>query len=639
MCAICGIIDFKEPSVSPEKVERMRDVMLNRGPEHGGLQVMPHAGLGHRRLRIIDLSPSGNQPMSNEDGSVWVVFNGEIYNFHALRKELVARGHEFRSQSDTEVIVHGYEVWGGEIFAHLDGMFAIGIWDACQRKLLLARDRFGKKPLYYRAHGQQVHFASDVKALWLAADRQLKVDPLAVDCYLHHLGVPQQHAIFQGLAKVQPGHWCEFQDGNMRSACYWRPQFLPKIHLSEEEAIEEVDTHLRAAVKRRLVSDVPLGAFLSGGVDSSLVVALMAQESSGYCRTFSVGFGERDYSELEHSRKVVALYATQHQEIVLKPDVLKDLASLVWEYGEPFADSSAIPTYYVSRAAKQFVTVALTGDGGDEIFGGYDISKVAYYAESYRRFLPGALRSALESWLFSDSALVRNSRVLHQFKTLAARANEDPGIRHSYSMAFNPGQRTELYHPEFQAQMGQHRHHHIFDSYAADLPPLHLIDQYFLLTLVSRLPNDYLVKTDVASMKNALELRCPFLDTTLAEFSNRLDPLLKVQGGRQKYLLKKVAERYLPKEILYRQKKGFALPLEHWLRKEFQPLLRHMLPNGWLVKHNWFRSEVLIRYIDEHASGQWDHTHRLWSALWLELWCRMFLEGSLQPTDDLSQVK
>ncbi|MGV3754511.1 MAG: asparagine synthase (glutamine-hydrolyzing) [Verrucomicrobiota bacterium] len=636
MCAICGIINFHDPVVSPEKVVQMRDVMVNRGPEHGGLQVMPHAGLGHRRLRIIDLSADGNQPMTNETGDVWVVFNGEIYNFQGLREELRAKGHVFKSRSDTEVIIHGYEEWGAKVFARLDGMFAIGLWDARERKLLLARDRFGKKPLYYREAAGHVHFASDIKALWLAADRKLEVDAQAIDCYLHHLGVPQQHAVFKGVAKVLPAHWMEFKNGAVRNECYWKLSFQPKLKLSEAELIEAVDDHLRQAVKRRLISDVPLGAFLSGGVDSSMVVAMMSKESNAACRTFSIGFDEADYSELQYSRKVAQLFGTDHQEIMLQPDVTRDLASLVWEYGEPFADSSAIPTYYVSKAAKAHVTVALTGDGGDEMFGGYDIARAAYYAAYYARLKPEFLRSWADDWLLGGSALVENSRFLHRLKTLAVRANARPDIRYYYSMAFNPAQRREAYHPDFAARVGAHNHHHIFEGCQADLKGLHLIDQYLLTTIISRLPNDYLVKTDVASMKSALELRSPFLDTALAEFAAQIDPLVKVRGGQQKYLLKKLAERYLPHEVLYRKKRGFAIPLEHWLRKQFLPLLNRMLPEGWLVQNHWFRREVLVQYIQEHASGKRDHTHRLWAALWLELWCRMFLAGTLQKDDDLS---
>lgn len=635
MCAICGIINFKDPVVSPEKVEQMRDVMINRGPEHGGLQVVPHAGLGHRRLRIIDLSACGNQPMTNEDETVWVVFNGEIYNFQELKQELLAKGHQFRSRSDTEVIVHGYEEWGTGVFARLDGMFAIGLWDVRQRKLLLARDRFGKKPLYYREAAGTVHFASDIKALWLAAEKKLEVDPQAIDCFLHHLGVPQQHAIFKGVAKVLPGHWIEFKESGSRGERFWKLSFKTKLNFSEPELIEAADDHLRKAIRRRLISDVPLGAFLSGGVDSSVVVALMSQESGSACRTFSVGFAEADYSELEYSRQVAKLYGTQHQEIMLQPDVTRDLAALVWEYGEPFADSSALPTYYVSKAAKEYVTVALTGDGGDEMFGGYDIARAAYFAAYYDRFTPEFLRAKLDGWLLGGSSLVENNRVIHRLKTLAVRASGRSDIRHSYSMAFNSVQRQEVYHPDFAARIGDHNHHHIFDDCQADLKGLHLIDQYLLTTIASRLPNDYLVKTDVASMKNALELRSPFLDTALAEFTAQIDPLVKVRGGHQKYLLKKVAEKYLPQEVLYRKKRGFALPLEHWLRKQFLPLLNKMLPDGWLVQNKWFRREILVRYIQEHATGKRDHTHRLWAALWLELWCRMFLEGTLSKDDEL----
>lgn len=635
MCAICGIIDFHDPQVSADLVGRMREVMRNRGPDGAGMKMLPHAGLGHRRLKVIDLSPQGDQPMSESTEQVWVVFNGEIYNYIELREELRSKGHRFRSESDTEVIVHGYKEWGNSVFGHLDGMFAIAIWDVPERKLLLARDRFGKKPLFYRTNSRSVQFASDVKALWLAADCQMTVDPQAVDCYLHHLGVPQQHSIFKEVSKVLPGHWMEFTEGKCRTESYWEPKFLPKLQMSESELLEEVDNQLRAAVKRRLKSDVPLGAFLSGGVDSSLVTAIMSMEAGGSCCTFSIGFSEKDYSELQYSRRVVETYGTQHQEIILEPNILEDLTSLVWEYGEPFADSSSIPTHYLSKASKQFVTVALTGDGGDEMFGGYDIARAAYYSDHYARLLPTAIRQPMDRWLLSGSRIVEDNRMLHRLKTLAVRASDKPEMRHMYSMAFDQAQRRELYHPSFKAMVGNHQHHHIFDAYQGALKGLHLVDQYLLLTMVSRLPNDYLVKTDVASMKNGLELRSPFLDTKLAEFVERIDPLIKVKGGRQKYLLKKLAEKYLPKEVLYRKKRGFSLPLEHWLRKDFLQLLRNRLTDGWLVRNDWFRKEAVSRYIEEHASGAKDHAHRLWAMLWLELWCRMFLEGSLHPGDAL----
>ena len=636
MCAICGIIDFKNPAITGAQVEVMRDVMHNRGPEFGGLHIMPHAGLGHRRLKIIDLSPLGNQPMSNENGDIWVVFNGEIYNFQSLRTELEGKGHKFASHSDTEVIVHGYEEWGTDVISRLDGMFAIGLWDAKNQKLLLARDRFGKKPLYYRQQGSSIHFASDIKALTAVAGEKLEVDYAAVDCYLHHLGVPQQHAIYKGIAKVLPAHWMEFGASGVRSVRYWKMSFAPKTTKTEDELLSDIEAALRRAVRRRLVSDVPLGAFLSGGVDSSLIVALMSQESGKGVLTFSAGFDEKDFSELEHSKKVAQRYRTNHVEVMLKPDLLNDLPSLVWEYGEPFADSSAIPTFYVSQAAKKSVTVALTGDGGDEVFGGYDIARAAYYGEMYRSKLPVGLRQMLDKWLLSGSGLVEGIRPLHQLKTIAIRANADPAVRHAYSMAFNAAQRKELFHSAVAGKISSHNHYHIFDSYREDLQGLHLVDEYLLLTAVSRLPNDYLVKTDVASMKNALELRCPFLDLEVVELANRIPAALKVRGGMQKYLLKKLASKHLPEEILYRRKRGFSLPLEHWFRGDAAPLLKRFLPDGFLVRQSWFNKDVVIRYIDQHTARTHDHTHRIWSMLWLELWCRMFIEGSLQKTDSLA---
>ncbi len=614
----------------------MRDVMFNRGPDFGGEWVGGHAALGHRRLSIIDLSPLGHQPMSNHDGTVWVTFNGEIYNFPELRKELEAKGHRFKSHSDTEVIVHGYVEWGTGVVARLDGMFAIGVWDTKKETLLLAVDRFGKKPLFYAKDGATVRFASDVKAFWSLPESRLTVSRAAIDCYLHHMAVTTDHAIYEQIAKLPPAHFELFErnaSGEVvsRRERYWKPNFRDKIDVSEAEALERVDATLRAAVKKRLIADVPLGAFLSGGVDSSLVVAMMSELSSKPVKTFSIGFEEQDFSELEYSDAVAKRYFTEHQQIRLKPDVLAILPSLVWEYGEPFADSSAIPTYYVSKAARQYVTVALTGDGGDEQFGGYDIARASFHAMAYDRFAPGLVREPLEDWLFG----AERKGLLQKVKTLATHASPDPARRHGYSMAFNGRQRDALYTDDFKNSLGGHHPHHIYERHAEEMAGLSIVDQNLYHVLMARLPNDYLVKVDVASMKVALELRSPFLDTDLCTLASALHPRLKVKGGVQKYLPKKLAERYLPWEVIYRPKKGFSLPLKHWLRTDFAPLLRRMLPEGNLVKAGWFRRPEIDRLIGEHTSSRAEHTHRLWALLWLEIWHRIFVERSMTGKEDL----
>ncbi|MBI3876294.1 MAG: asparagine synthase (glutamine-hydrolyzing) [Verrucomicrobia bacterium] len=634
MCAICGIVNFDGRPVEERALVSMRDVMVNRGPDAAGIYLKNHAALGHRRLSIIDLSPLGNQPMTNEDGTIWTVFNGEIYNFPELRRELLDKGHVFRSGSDTEVILHGYEQWGERVFSRMDGMFAIGLWDERNERLFLARDRFGKKPLYYTQRGATVMFSSDIKSFWTLDPQRFTLNPQAVDCYLHHLAVTQEHCIFNEVEKVHPAHYREFNRRGTRETRYWAPGFQTKLHASEGEVLGLMDTKLREAVRKRLVSDVPLGAFLSGGVDSSLVVAMMSQLTDKPVKTFSIGFEEQDFSELEYSRAVAKRWRTDHKEIVLKPDVLAILPSLVWEYGEPFADSSAIPTYYVSKAAREFVTVALSGDGGDELFGGYDTAKASYWAYHYDRFCPAGLRARLEAKLLPPGGVASGSAFLRKLRTVMVHAHPDPAVRHSFSMAFAQHQKDALYTAKFRESLHGHHDWHIFDDAWRVAGHWNVIDQNLFFTLAGRLPNDYLVKVDVASMKASLELRSPLLDTDLATLAGSIDPLLKVRRGKQKYLLKKLAERYLPWEVIYRPKKGFSLPLKHWLRGEMKPLLDRLLPDGKLVGAGWFNRDYVQRLITEHSAGT-DHTHRLWSLLWLELWWRLFIDRSLKPTDSL----
>ncbi|MFT4691101.1 MAG: asparagine synthase (glutamine-hydrolyzing) [Limisphaerales bacterium] len=634
MCAICGIINFDGKPVPRAELAGMRDVMKNRGPEHAGGWFGEGAALGHRRLRIIDLSPQGNQPMPNEDESIWVVLNGEIYNFPELRQTLIRHNHKFRSTSDTEVIVHGYEEWGEDVIQKLDGMFAIAIWDPRQHKLILAVDRYGKKPLFIWKNGESVNFASENKAFRELSDFKPKVDPKAVECYLHYLATTVKHSIYEGVEKLPPAHYRVYTPDRMREECYWKPDFKRKERFSQRDAIDAVDEKLTAAVKKRLISDVPLGAFLSGGVDSSIVVAMMARMSDKPVRTFSVGFKEQDFSELEHARAVTERYSTDHHEIILEPDILAILPALVWEYGEPFADSSALPVYYVSKAAKESVTVSLTGDGGDEIFGGYDLFRASYYARMMQRTMPKFVLRKLEQ-KFLTGNLRDKGRLGSKLSTLLTHSSPDPEKRHGYWLGFTPTDRDELYTPDFKDTLKGYQAWQFYEDYYPEVLDLDLIDQNLFLTQMGRLPNDYLVKIDCASMKVALELRSPFLDTDLGALSNSIHSSLKVKRGKQKFLLKKLAERYIPRDVIYRPKRGFSLPLKHWFRKEFVPVLRDLLPNGNLVKEGWFRSEPIERLINEHVSAKADHTHRIWALLWLEVWHRIFIEKSMFPTDSL----
>jgi asparagine synthase (glutamine-hydrolysing) len=630
VCGICGIVDFSRRPVEASVVERMRDVMLNRGPDAAGLHVDGHVGLGHRRLAIIDLSPAGNQPMSNEDRRVWTVFNGEIYNFQPLREELVGKGHPFRSRSDTEVLVHGFGEWGTDLFGRLRGMFAVAIWDAREQQLVLARDHYGKKPLFFVEAGSTVVFSSDIKAFHHVPGLTLTLNPPAIDSYLFHLSPTQEHCIYREVQKVRPAHFVVFRSGGeRRETRYWIPSFAPKRRLSEEEALEETDRLLRRAVARRLVSDVPLGALLSGGVDSSLVVALMSQLSGGPVKTFTAAFDELDYSEAEYARKVAERCGTEHQVLTLRPDVLEVLPSLVWEFGEPFADSSAVPTYYVTRAARQHVTVALSGDGGDETFGGYASARASYFAQMLVRWIPEPARQAL---MVGAERLPGPGRGL---LTLLQYASSDPRLRHDFSLAFSRLHKDRLYTPEFKRSLGEHDPWRIFTQHDDAIAHMSLMDQNLFRTIMTRLPDDYLVKVDVASMKNSLELRSPFLDVDLGTFSESLDPALKNRGGRQKYLLKKLAERYLPSETIYRPKRGFELPVKVWLRKELRPTLERLVLNGHAIDQGWFSKEYVASLVGEHQARRADHTHRLWALLWLEIWFRLFMTRTLRPVDSL----
>jgi asparagine synthase (glutamine-hydrolysing) len=635
MCAICGIIRFDRTPVDAGALRRMRDLMVNRGPDCAGERVSGHVGLGFRRLRIIDLSENGNQPMPNEDETLWCVFNGEIYNFRELRRELEERGHVFRSKTDSETIIHGYEEWGERVVEKLDGMFALGVWSDVRQELFLARDRFGKKPLFYRRDAGGIAFASDIKAIWSLEPSGLEVNPRGVDHYLHHLSPTQEVCIFDGVEKAPPGSWLKLSESGVEVRRYWKPPFAPKRKFREEEAVDAIEETLRRAVRKRLVSDVPLGAFLSGGIDSSLVVALMSQEMGGGCKTFSIGFEHQEFSEAEYARAVAERYQTDHHERVLEPEVLKSLPSLVWEYGEPFADSSALPTGYVSQVSREKVTVALTGDGGDEMFGGYDIARVSRYSAMARKFLPRGLRRSLETMLLPEDRLPTDGGLMQKLRTLLVHGSDDPAIRHLYTQAWTPPDKRLLYTPGFVKSLGGQMAHQIYESWTDEIKGLDLIDQNLFLTIVGRLRNDYLIKIDVASMKHSLELRSPFLDAEVAALAGSIESGLKVRGGVQKYLLKRLAERHLPHDLIYRPKRGFSLPLKHWLRNEFTSAVNEYVLEGNVAAKGWFDRGRIQAVVQEHRDGVRDHTHRIWSLLWLEIWDRLFVERTLQPTDTL----
>jgi asparagine synthase (glutamine-hydrolysing) len=634
MCGIAGLVDVRGLPVDHSVLERMCARLVHRGPDEEGFHVQGPVGLGQRRLSIIDLS-SGHQPMANEDGSVWVTFNGEIYNFQELRANLQQRGHFFATESDTEVIVHGYEEYGEGCVEHFRGMFAFALWDERRRRLLLARDRVGKKPLFYARADGQLAFASELQSLLQHPGLRRDVDLGALDDYLTYGYVPAPKTIFREVFKLPPAHILILGplDGSpreplLRTERYWQLPYGPKVTLGVEEACEGLAEVLTEAVRLRMIADVPLGALLSGGVDSSIVVALMSSLSGRPVKTFSIGFQEQKFNELPYARMVAERYRTEHHELVVRPNALEVLPLLVRHYGEPYADSSAVPSYYVARLTRQQVTVALNGDGGDECFGGYERYLGSLVAERYRK-VPWLVRHGIIEPLASliPSTLPRRNR-LGQFKRFLQNAGRAAGSRYLRWMStLTPEQKDDLYTPEFRAGLDGH------DAGAWLLglieaarkeAPEHL-DCILSVDVSSYLPYDLLVKMDIATMANSLEARSPFLDHKVMEFAARLPCCYKVRGTTLKYLLKKLAAGLLPAPLYTRRKMGFGVPMGLWMRTELRPLLEDVLLSPRSLGRGYFRPEAVQKLTWAHLDGAQENSIQLWALLWLELWQREFL--------------
>jgi asparagine synthase (glutamine-hydrolysing) len=628
MCGITGIVRRGGRSVDGDVLAAMCEAIRHRGPDDDGFYLRESVGLAMRRLAIIDLA-HGQQPIANEDESAWIVFNGEIYNYLDLRERLEKLGHTFRTNSDTEAIVHAYEQYGADCPKYLRGMFAFAIWDERKEELFLARDRVGKKPVLYSltSTGQFV-FGSEFSALLAHPDVSRDVDETALHHYLTFMCVPAPLTAYRAIRKLEPGHSLRYtRDGEIKTERYWEPNFNRKEKWSEEEAGERAVAVLREAVRVRLMSEVPLGAFLSGGIDSSAVVALMSEESSSPVKTFSIGFEEQDFSELHHARRVAEHVGAEHHEFIVRPDAMEVLPTLVEHYGEPYADSSAIPTYYVSRETRRHVTVALNGDGGDECFAGYERYAAMRLAETYRR-VPSALREGFirQAINLLPSSELRRSRV-RDIKRFAASASLPAVERYlRWVSVFDHEAKDSLYTPEFRARMTPHHAADFLAPWFARANGAGVVDAALLADTMTYLPNDLLVKVDIASMANSLEARAPFLDHHVIEFAASLPEALKLRGRTTKYLLKKVLRKLLPAENLDRRKQGFGVPIGHWFRGEMQPFLRETLLSEKSLRRGLFKPEAVRRLVEEHATGQRDHAHRLWTLLMLELWFGRFID-------------
>ena len=634
MCGIAGVVDGAR-RVELALVRRLCEALAHRGPDDEGYHDGGHVVLGQRRLAILDLA-GGRQPMSNEDGTVWVTFNGEIYNFQDLRERLAGLGHRFSTRSDTETIVHAYEQYGPDCVKHLRGMFAFGLWDQPRQTLFLARDRVGKKPVFYAEVDGQWVFASELQALLRHPGLAREVDWVALDDYLTYGYVPAPRTIFRGVHKLPPAHWLTLRlrpggrgDAEVRVERYWRLAYGPKVGLSEADAAEGLREVLREAVRLRMVADVPLGALLSGGIDSSIVVALMSELSDRPVKTFSIGFDDQAFNELPHARRVAERCGTEHHELIVRPNALEVLPTLVRHYGEPYADSSAIPTYYVSKLTREHVTVALNGDGGDECLAGYERYAGGLTADRYGR-IPGAIRRlAIEPLgrLIPRSA-PRRSRLRQARRFLDVAGQPAPQRYLRWIGYFLADGKRALYSSELKERLAGHRAEpwllEMWDRLVASgLDPL---DRMLALDVESYLPYDLLVKMDIATMANSLEARSPFLDHEVMEFCARLPARYKLRGMQLKYLLKQAGKPLLPPETLTRRKMGFGLPVGNWLRGELRSWTEDLLLSSRALKRGYFQPEALRELVDEHLDGREDRSFHLWALLWLELWHQEFVD-------------
>jgi asparagine synthase (glutamine-hydrolysing) len=612
MCGICGLAS-SSGAVDPERLRAMSATLVHRGPDSDGELVDGPVGLAARRLSIIDLA-GGDQPIANEDGTVHVVQNGEIYNFRELGAELERAGHRFSTRCDTETLVHLYEEHGDGFAERLRGMFAVAIWDAPRRRLVLARDRFGIKPLYYREERGELAFASELRAL-----PRGDVDPAALEAFLAFNAVPAPYSIFRGTHKLPAGHTLVWEDGKTRMECYARPAPVRASAVRDEdpaELAEELRARLRDSVRAHLIADVPVGVLLSGGVDSSLLAALAAQESGEAVHTFSIGFEERSFDELDDARSVASMYGTQHEELVLRPDAALLLPRLAETFDEPFADSSALPTYLVSDLAARHVKVALSGEGGDELFGGYYT-----YAADLLALRVGRLARGLRPLVERLPSSSRKASFDYKAKRFVRGANLPPLERHhAWKEIFSADLRAEL-----TGRVGS--------DFRSDSDPVDLLRARFEETegaeLLARLQDvdlrtylvdDLLVKTDRASMAHSLEARVPYLDPVVAGLALALPTRLKVRGLRKKWLLRKAAAPLLPRRIVYGRKRGFSIPAAAWLRGELEPFARDVLAPETLRRHGYFRPGPVERLIDRHVAGQEDLSRQLWGLLAFTLW-------------------
>jgi len=615
MCGIAGIFYFDGTGVGLDLIQMMCQKLVHRGPDDFGIYTEDNIGLGHRRLSIIDLSSKAKQPMFNENKTVVLVFNGEIYNFTELRDNLIRLGHRFQSKTDSEVIIHLYEDYGVDCLQYLEGMFAFVIWDKKKHQLFLARDRLGKKPLYYSLSKNRIVFASEINALKTISDIDFSLDFEALDLYLEYQFIPSPWTIYKGIRKLHSAHYILVDSKKFDTKQYWDVNYCKKLNISFPEAVEEAEEKIQQAVKKRMISDVPLGALLSGGVDSSIVVYFMSKLSNSSVKTFSAGFKEESFNELPYAQKVSQTCQTQHYELIVTPNIQNDLPKIVSQYGEPFADKSMVPSYYICQEARQHVIVALTGDGGDELCLGYDKYKLTKAIKTYTK-LPLRLRMKFLEWgnFFLNGLLLRQKiirNVMPEYKVLSW---DDFWWEHFKEKLYNEGFKKSLNSSFRQERIGNFISNMNISASESE-------EKLLWADIHNYLPDDLLVKIDVASMAHSLEIRSPFLDHKLIEFFAQIPLKYKLYKGESKYILKKIAEKYLPTEVIYRKKKGFAMPVSQWVKEDFLDLVySYVIENRSLW--DLFSKEYFSKILQHHKKGLVDHGQRIWAMLVLGIWLK-----------------
>ncbi|MDR2761091.1 MAG: asparagine synthase (glutamine-hydrolyzing) [Planctomycetaceae bacterium] len=657
MCGICGAVwsEFGKP-IELSSLDAMTDILTHRGPNDRGTYLSCGVALGHRRLSILDLTQSGHQPMHNGSETIYIVFNGEIYNFESLRRDLILSGYKFKSETDTEVIIYLYERYGENFLTYLNGMFAIAIWDIPKRRLILARDRLGKKPLFYASEPnsdsvfdsdlssesklgfgrygskyekslrgiRRLIFASELKSILTNPDVSREIDPYSLDDYLTYQYVPHPYTIFRGVFKLPPAHYAVWQDGDFCVKRYWQPDWnYEDKNYSFEEWKEQLRELVIDAVRIRMRSDVPIGAFLSGGIDSSITAGVMQNISSQPIHTFNIGFEQKEYDESPFASQLAAKFGTVHHQFRVTPDIDDLLPRLIWHYDEPFADSSAIPTMLLCEMTKKNVTVALSGDGGDEMFAGYDRYRAVRYGNIcgvlplfFRRFLAEVIQPLIPNSTRQRSIFRRSKRFL---ETLAMTSLE----RYLQWIAiFNRSRRERLYSREFSERILGYNSLEFLRCAELNCMERDYCSRISFVDMQTYLPCDILTKVDIASMSSSLECRSPLLDYRVAELAVRIPLKYKIVGGYGKYILRNVFSDLLPTNIERRRKMGFGVPIDHWFRNELKSRVRDVLLDQKTIERGFFKKEYIQQILNEHFSNQFDHAYRIWSLFVLELWMR-----------------